>query len=181
MSVERWADIPGFEGLYQVSDKGRVRSVTRKVLRKTDGAEISVRGRILSLLLDDRFGGRRKAGLRKDGQQRQYYVASLVALAFLGPRPEGQYVCHNDGNALNDCLENLRYDTPWGNSQDRHIHGTTLRGEQINTARLTAPQVVEVRSLAAAGLGPRAIGRRFGMHEATIRAVIARKTWRHIA
>nr|WP_232111245.1 HNH endonuclease signature motif containing protein [Nocardia wallacei] len=48
---------------------------------------------------------------------------SLVAEAFIGPRPEGLQVCHNDGDPTNNMLANLRYDTPSENQTDIVRHG----------------------------------------------------------
>lgn len=182
MSEERWLDIPGYEGLYQVSDLGAVRSLPRTAKRARGVAKVG--GFIMKPILARSSKGndlRHKYGLSKNGKRRQVHAAWLVALAFIGPRPEGHYVCHNDGDCLNDRLSNLRYDTPWGNSQDRHVHGTTKCGTDINTAKLTPSEVVDIRRLAAIGHGPCEIARIYSMHEATIRAIISRKTWRHVA
>jgi hypothetical protein len=51
-------------------------------------------------------------------------VHHLVLIAFVGPRPEGFDGCHNDGNPANNCLDNLRWDTPSGNMRDKRKHGT---------------------------------------------------------
>ena len=53
--------------------------------------------------------------------------------------------CHNDGNALNNNLNNLRWDTPKNNHADKVKHGTTNRGERCGTAKLTLEQVRAIR------------------------------------
>lgn len=119
--IERWLPIPGWEALYEVSDLGQVRSLTR-----IDCRGRRLKGRIL------KQGCRRKGGhkgrtyvvLSGDGRKLTRNVATLVALAFLGPRKPGMEVCHNDGDPGNSALSNLRYDTHSGNMRDMRLHGT---------------------------------------------------------
>jgi hypothetical protein len=59
------------------------------------------------------------------------------------------HVCHNDGNVLNSYVENLRYDTPTGNSLDREAHGTLPKGTKHWKGRVTDQQVAEIRCLGA--------------------------------
>ncbi len=103
-----WLPIPGYEGLYEVSDDGQVRSIGR-------------RGKTLSAYP---VRGYMKVHLSKDGVARQRGVHQLVMLAFEGPTPGGMEVCHNDGNRANNSRSNLRYGTPSDNGYDRVKHGT---------------------------------------------------------
>lgn len=111
---EKWADVPGYEGLYRVSTEGRVLSKARPGgnggLRKF--ARLNKRHPYLLV------------GLSKDGMVKSFLVHRLVMAAFVGPCPEGMQVCHNDGNVSNPALSNLRYDTPVGNAADKIKHGT---------------------------------------------------------
>ncbi|TMZ72777.1 hypothetical protein EMG21_26050 [Klebsiella pneumoniae] len=111
MSMEiEWRDIPGYEGLYQVSNTGEFRRVwANKTTPKA--------------LHTDRAGYKR-AKLYKNGKARTVLVAVAVAEAFIGPRPDGMEVCHNDGNNQNNHVNNLRYDTPLNNRRDKKKHGT---------------------------------------------------------
>lgn len=68
--------------------------------------------------------------------QRPQKVAHLVLLAFVGARPDGMQVAHNDGNPLNNKLNNLRYATASSNQMDRVIHGTSNRGERNGMVKL---------------------------------------------
>ena len=62
--------------------------------------------------------------LYTQGKNKIRYVHSLVAESFIGPRPEGMEVCHNDGDPTNNHLDNLRYGTSSGNELDKVRHGT---------------------------------------------------------
>lgn len=107
-----WADIPHFPG-YQVSSDGEVRSY------RQSGTE----PKLLKLHPNPRRGCL-QVYLMRDGKKHARKVHALVALAFIGPRPEGMEVCHYDGNPLNNHLFNLDYDTHSANLHDQVRHGT---------------------------------------------------------
>jgi hypothetical protein len=121
MPVEEWRAVPGYDGRYEVSDRGRVRSCDFTSVTKA-GVRKRIRGRVL----------RQNAGshgyptvvLHLNGQ-RTFCVHRLVASLFLpDPSPGQTYVCHNDGDKLNATATNLRWDTPSANSLDKRRHGT---------------------------------------------------------
>lgn len=67
--------------------------------------------------------GRRLVTLSKEGEVYYKYIHRLVLESFIGPCPEGMECCHNDGNPLNNNLDNLRWDTRKSNSADTIKHG----------------------------------------------------------
>lgn len=105
---ESWRDIPGYGGRYRVSDRGRVYS--------------EIVGRVMRPGINS--NGRLVVSLRQQGKSKTHTVHSLVITAFIGPRPIGAVICHNDGNPLNNDLCNLRYGTYTENQYDRVKHGT---------------------------------------------------------
>ena len=117
---EMWKPIPGYEGLYEVSDHGTVRSLDRQL--PWNGTSRFFSGRILSPVATD--FGHLVVGLYKDGKSSHARVHRLVMLAFVGLCPEGEEVCHYDGDPANNRLSNLRYDTRSGNFLDSVRHGT---------------------------------------------------------
>lgn len=62
-------------------------------------------------------------------------VHSLVALAFIGPRPHGYEVCHNNGNPLDNRVDNLRYGTSADNKLDQVRHGTHEKAARAECRR----------------------------------------------
>lgn len=125
---ERWLPIPGYEGLYEASDHGRVKSVERRVpFVNRWGQEITRRvpERIREAVVHPN-GGHLYLTLH-NRKRRQYFVHRLVMAAFVGPCPDGMEVCHNDGDPTNNRLENLRYGTSKDNAADQHRHGTNHR------------------------------------------------------
>lgn len=103
-----WRPVVGFEK-YEVSNDGRVRSLYY------GGKELKPYTQPY---------GHQEVKLRKDKKTHATTVGVLVASAFIGPRPEGLMVCHNDGDPTNNSVENLRWDTQASNIRDSVRHGT---------------------------------------------------------
>lgn len=109
---ENWKPVVGYEGHYEVSDLGNVRSLARTVTR-SDGRVRPFPSKVLS----QGFSGERKrplVALCKNGKQTTYWVHRLVAEAFLGPAPEGTEVCHRN----DDCQDNRPTNLYWGTRTD---------------------------------------------------------------
>src|SRR5690606_6570320 len=105
---ERWRPVVGHEGHYEVSDQGRIRSVPHVRITKA-GQRYPVRGQLLTPAVHPT--GYPQVYLSVEGKTVPRKVHALVAEAFIGPRPEGHQIAHNDGDRLNSRLENLRYAT----------------------------------------------------------------------
>lgn len=118
---EEWRPVVGYEGLYEVSDQGRVRSLDRWVMIPGHKQPWLRPGRLMRMASDGQ--GRRVAILTRDGKHHRVRAYVLVLEAFVGPRPPGLIACHNDGNPSHDVLPNLRWDTYSGNTQDTLKHG----------------------------------------------------------
>lgn len=114
--TEVWREVPGYEGAYQVSDEGRVRSLDRVT---SNGSPR--RGRILK---PGRLtGGHLAVALSSASSVQQFRVHQLVMLAFIGERPPGMEIRHLDGVKTNNRLDNLTYGTRSENILDRVRHG----------------------------------------------------------
>jgi hypothetical protein len=118
-----------------------------------------------------------------NGKHHTIKVQRLVALHFLGPRPEGMVVCHNDGNKLNCSGDNLRYDTQGANIADIYIHGNENppQGSRNGMSKLTEELVRELRRLREEeGLSNGELAARFSISARQARDIIARHAWRHV-
>lgn len=151
MTQEVWLPIPGFEGSYEVSNLGRVKSIARLVdhgypIKSKEGCNLlkSIRERILRPSISKR--GYHWVYLRKDGKTCTHSVHTLVLCAFRGPRPGKLQGRHLDGDPYNNTPENLRWGTAKRNQRDRIIHGTDDRGEKSANAKLTWKDVEYIRS-----------------------------------
>ena len=107
---ECWKDIPGYEVIYQVSDRGRVRRLGGKIGRRY------WRGRILKMNPDTHG----HLQVRLCGKS--VCVHRLVLETFIGLPPAGREACHNDGRHQNNRLSNLRWGTHKENMADVRRH-----------------------------------------------------------
>lgn len=151
---------------YLITDDGRVQGPSRKWLRAKGSRygheSVEVRGKWVS-------------------------VHVLVALAYIGERPPGYEVAHENGDATDNRVANLSWKTHAANIEDRARHGRTAKGERHGMVKLTRVRVDEIRALyvghgvgsGAAGGGPsqRELGVRYGVTESCIRSIINRQTW----
>lgn len=115
--IERWAPIPGYDGMYEASTLGRIRSynTSHPGIRASEP-------RLLKQRLNAR--GYYWVPLREpDTTRHSRPTHCLVLEAFAGPRPPEHEACHGDGSRTNNRLDNLRWDSRTANMLDKHIHG----------------------------------------------------------
>ena len=117
---EIWKDIEGYEGFYQVSNLGRVRSLERTIKRKsTYGGLYHIKGQILKLKQDK---GYLRIGLRKNNILKYYSIHRLVAEAFIPNPNKLPCINHKDENKQNNYVNNLE----WCTYQYNNNYGTRL-------------------------------------------------------
>lgn len=176
--TEEWRSVVGFEGLYEVSDQGRVRSLDRRVPVKRNGATHTkfYPARELSQIPhpNDPY---LRVWLSSDGKVRPFTVHALVASAFYGPRPDGKEVCHRDGNGRNNAASNLRYASRTHNREDSRRHGTLAGGEAIAQSKLKES---EVRSIREQRLAPSEIANRYAVSLRHARRIVNKELWKHV-
>lgn len=174
MTNEEWRDIEGFEGRYQVSNLGRVRSFARKsyktpkILKDTHDTD----GYCMVNLCDAKHGTKNKISK----------VHRLVAKAFID-NPNGfPEVNHIDENKSNNRADNLE----WCTTQYNLTYGNRLNctyGSNNFHSKLTIAQVREIRQIYKKGdlqFGQSALGKRYGVTHGTIRCIVNGKSWTHI-
>jgi len=166
---ERWRDIPGYEGQYQVSDQGRVRSLERYVRLVTLQAGETKR-RVPPRIL--RPGPQKSGHLTVSlGRHNSKQVHALVLLAFVGPAPAGHEGLHRDHDPSNNRLSNLK----WG-TRSENILMDFSGGSRKHKRRITEAQVRLIRGRAARGF---AYGEKYqlalemGLNPGTIHHVIS--------
>lgn len=169
--MEIWADIPGYDGVYQVSSMGNVRR-----------GVISGRGHKAgrSLKLSRKEKGYVKIGLWREKKYTRKAIHVAVLEAFVGPRPPGHEASHKNGIPYDNRLENLCWETPMQNSGRKRDHGTIPCGEKSKNAKLTAHQVMEIRDRRDKGELTPCLAKEFGVNSRTISKIALRKIWAHI-
>lgn len=129
---EQWRDIPGWEGLYQVSDLGRVRSLDRPVIHK-NGMIQNRQGKLLRFAVMQR--GHLRVSLSRDGKTVRKYVHQLVVESFIGAFPEGTETLHADGDPANNHVSNLRAGSRSENVLDMVSHGDHVQARKTHCAQ----------------------------------------------
>jgi hypothetical protein len=159
--IEDWKDVPGYEGKYQASNLGQIRSLTRQITQIGSGGRPftrTVKGRILR---PGRFckSGHVSVVLGKGSAGSP--VHQLVLQTFVGPPPDGQEVRHLNGNPADNRLENLTYGSRTENILDVYKIGKAWR-------KLTTEQAIEIKRELRAGVSGSELARNYGVTPTTI-------------
>lgn len=150
MTPERWLPVVGFEGFYEVSDFGRVRSLDRTVI--TSNSARRYRGKMLSSYVNVGTRGYPFVRLSSPQLRGNYAVHVLVLTAHVGPCPPGQETRHGPAGKLYAAVTNLSWGTRSKNvGMDRLRDGQDNRGERHGNHKLTTEQVLEMRRRRAEG------------------------------
>ena len=160
--MEIWKDIKGYEGVYQISSEGRVKSLKRKVSCK-NGSFRELQEKIVQPLFTK--NGYLNLIASKKQFRETLVVHHLVAKHFIGERPEGMYVDHIDRDRTNNRVENLRYVTAQESVINRKI--TKLNGDMVK-------QIKEMM-----GHKPQSeIAKLFGISQAMVSSINTGRRWK---
>ena len=181
---EVYVNIRGYEGYYQVSNYGNVRSLDRVIKEKT-GKPQTLKGRVLKQRINP--GGYYYVGLGKNGSKATFAIHQLVAQAFI-PNPKNKKtVNHMDGNKLNNSVANLEWSTYSENLEHAYKAGLRQAVKSSEVAsknykrKLTEQQVREIKRLLAAGnLTHKEIATKFGVARSTITEIKSGRRWKHL-
>lgn len=168
-----WRDVPRWEGLYQVSSGGEVRSIRRLVSINSVTPE---RKRWMggSVRKPKPSNGYLIVTLTGAGRREVHRVHRLVLATFIGPAPEGQACRHLNGNSLDNRLVNLAWGTHHENMADRKAHGNYAVGDKHPMAKLTNEQALAIyRSNAKL----QALSDAYGVDKTKISAIRLGHTW----
>ncbi|NBT76718.1 MAG: hypothetical protein EBT15_12290 [Betaproteobacteria bacterium] len=170
---EKWLPVVGWEGLYSVSNLGRVRSEPRLVTR-CNGRKYPLKGKMLSPTTNS--WGYMQVGLRRPGYEKKVHVHQLVAESFIGPRPVGQETRHGAGGKLDNRLVNLSYGTHAENEADKLRDGTRVCGTKHPFTKLTVNDIHAIRS--ETGQRPqREVAAKYGIAQTHVSKIQAKKIW----
>lgn len=168
---ERWLPIPEYEGSYEVSDLGRIRSL-RGYKRKE---------KIRKLVLRD--DGYLQVTLYKNCIGKLWLVHRAVLFSFTGDPPEGMEGAHLDGNKANNALANLTWATSLDNNRHKVAHGTNGSGEKNAMAKITPEIVIEIRTSYNRHSPSRtckALAEKYGISFQHVWDIVQRRRWSHI-
>lgn len=175
---EYWADIEGYEGIYQVSNLGNVKSFSRVVPRK-NGKKRVIKGRELTPTLHKK--GYYYVRLGAKGNQKHFYIHRLVATAFI-PNPHNKpQVNHINGNKADNNVRNLEWMTAQENITHAFNEGLGACGDRQRQAKLNPEKVKGIKTLLAQNnLSLKEIGNAYGVNYRTIHSIKIGWTWKHV-
>lgn len=162
--VEVWLPVLGYEGHYQVSNMGNVKGKRKELLSPVVAAK-----------------GYPTVSLSKNGVVKNHKVHVLVLKSFCGDRPfDGAQAAHNDGNAMNAKLSNLRWASAKENQSDIDRHGRRCQGVDVFGAVLDDDRVRDIRARLNSGDRNKPIANDFGVSISTIHLIRHNRIWRHV-
>jgi len=180
--MEIWKDIPGMEGVYQVSNCGRIKALERNIRLKNN--------RILPIKEHFVKGSKDTKGYLQldaniDGKRIIKFIHRLVAESFLENPKNLEQVNHKDGNKLNNCADNLEWCTCIENIHHAWKNGLNkpLRGEKQGNHKLTEEQVIYIKThykKLDKKFGARALAKKFNVTTSPILLIVKGKSWKHI-
>lgn len=130
--MSQWRPVPGWEGFYEVSDDGQVKSLERVVPHPRWGT-MRMKERTLKPGIDG--NGYPSVVLHGNGRRFSAKVHRLVLLAFVGPCPEGMEGCHWDDDKINNTVGNLRWAPRSENIRDQVRNGRHIMGGRTHCPR----------------------------------------------
>lgn len=167
-SEEIWKDIPGYEGSYQASSLGRIRSLDREVYRNINGEKCLTiyKGRLL------------KFGINKNGYHVTYLerskaitVHNIIGNTFLGYQILKIFK-HKNGNKLDNRITNLEC-----TKKEKQIRNNNNSGESNKKSKLTKTEALEILKSKEKS---KILSSKYKVHMQTINSIRNRTTWKHI-
>ena len=175
--TEEWRPVVGYEGYYEVSSLGRVRSIDRTTLVKRGNKTMLRNDRGVDISLSVGGAGYKVVNLCRGGKGKTYNVHSLVLESFSGSAPNQMECRHLDGVKTNNSIENLAWGTRKENSEDTIKHGTRASGEKHGMSKLKSVEVEEMRRIRGHGITQSVLARIFMVDQSTVSLICSGKRW----
>ena len=175
---EVWCDIAGYEGKYQISNCGRIKSFP-KFIKRAKGSYYT-KEKVLKCTLDNY--GYPCVNLYSNGNVRHTRVHILVAKAFIENANGYSDINHKDGNKTNNHIDNLEWCNRSHNIQHAYDNFLHKSGEDCNLHKLSLDDVDYIRKHYKPydkEFGQKALAEKFNVDRTTIWYILNNKTWNH--
>lgn len=174
--MEIWKNIDGYEGLYQVSSLGNVKSLER---HRENSVKLTP-GRILKGILNDK--GYYSVRLYKNKKPNFHSVSRLVAQTFIRNPKNKPEVNHISGNTKDNSVTNLEWVTHAENMEHAVNTGLMPKGEQNARSKIKECDVKNIREMyAKGGISTRALSEKFNIGKTAIWQIVTNQTWKHVS
>lgn len=182
MNIENWLPVVGYEGFYEVSNFGRVRSLDRICHSDKRSSQLQ-KGKILTPRFNKYRQNRCTICLWKNGVVKYCYISRLVLEAFIGTPADDHQAAHWDNDPTNNQLNNLRWASPTENLSDKKRHGTDGTGSRNSVAKLTEDKVFQIKKeykrLSYHNSNVLELAEKFNVSRGTILNIVKGKSWDH--
>ncbi|EKN4745018.1 NUMOD4 motif-containing HNH endonuclease [Yersinia enterocolitica] len=169
--MEEWKPVLGYEGRYEISNLGRVRTLSTY--------RINYFHKVLHTFTQNK--GYQYITLRNvKGGRKTFAIHRLVLEAFVEPCPDGKQVAHWNGDPSDNRVENLRWATSKENIADRARHGRTAFGERAGSAKLDRKAVKTIKRLNKSGLSACEVAHLASVNPSTIISIWEGRSWKHV-
>lgn len=175
---EEWRSVAGYEGIYEVSNHGRVKRLATEVVDIV-GHRYTLPERLLSNKSSKGWYPKVQLHFKRGQPPKKRFIHQLVACAFIG-EPGDMVVNHKDGDKANNRLENLEYVTQKQNLQHAIDTGLAPRQHLRRQAKLSAAIVNRMRDLRRSGMSYRKIGKAFDVSHTTARDACVGVSWQYV-
>lgn len=176
--VEEWRHIIGFEGLYEISSFGRVKSLAKE-WKSGKGV---IRHKSDTIMVQVITKGYLRLTLKNDGLKKTFIVNRLVGIHYWGNPDNLPETNHLDGIKTNNFYRNLVWSTKSDNIKHALETGLKipLKGEMHPNSRFKETDIIEIRRLHESGKNQREIAEIFGVKWRLIQKIVTGKRWKHI-
>lgn len=174
--TEQWKDIPGYEGAYQASTEGQVRSKDRTVVQRNRWGGSHIKMVPSQIIAPNRYHKGYASVVLYDinHESKRYEVHRLIAETFIGPKPDGHHTHHINEDKTDNRVTNLRYE------KAGHHVAIHVSGERCHSAQLTERQVIEIRVLLQSGHTLTSLAEQFKMSKGAISHIKQGRSWKHL-
>ena len=177
--MEKWKSIKDYEGIYEISNLGNIKSLQRLIERPKEVGSFTQSERILKP--SKCLGGYNGVTLVINTKKKRHLVHRLVAAAFLNNKFNHKYVNHIDGNRHNNNVNNLEWCTQSHNKKHSYNLGLSdKKGTNHHLTKFKEQDIIDIRSkYENEGMLQKEISKIYNVNKSTIWHIVNYKTWNY--